>query len=108
VSKSQGRPLRLSHGDIVRWHSHLLVTATCHVWMGAIGSDGYGQKRAILHQTQHAHTSPALAMGEGDTPGAVAHSVDRKTDGATWADSILLVVRVRSAPVRTFRTSMRA
>ncbi|HEX7460853.1 MAG TPA: hypothetical protein VF317_01610, partial [Dermatophilaceae bacterium] len=80
---------RLSHGDIVRWHSHLLETAT---WgMGAIGSDGYGRKRAILHQTQHAHTSPALAMGEGGTPGAVAHPVDRKTDVATWADSILLV-----------------
>ena len=56
VSKSQGRPLRLSLGDIVRWHSHLLVTATCHVWMGAVASDGYGRKRAILHQTQHAHT----------------------------------------------------
>jgi hypothetical protein len=43
VSQSQGRPLRLSHADIVRWHGHLLVTATCHIWMGAVGSDGYGR-----------------------------------------------------------------
>jgi len=43
VSQSQGRPLRLSHADIVRWHEHLLPTSTCHVWMGAVGSDGYGR-----------------------------------------------------------------
>ncbi len=43
MSQSQGRPLRLSHADIVRWHQHVLRTATCHVWMGAVGSDGYGR-----------------------------------------------------------------
>jgi hypothetical protein len=43
VSQSQGRPLRLSHADIARWHSHLVMTATCHIWMGAVGSDGYGR-----------------------------------------------------------------
>jgi hypothetical protein len=43
VSRSQGRPLRLSHPDIVRWHERVLLTATCHVWMGAVGSDGYGR-----------------------------------------------------------------
>jgi len=43
VSQSLGRPLRLSHADIVRWHAQLLLTGTCHVWMGAVGSDGYGR-----------------------------------------------------------------
>ena len=43
MSQSLGRPLRLSHGDIVRWRAQLLVTGTCHVWMGAVGSDGYGR-----------------------------------------------------------------
>ena len=43
MSKSLGRPLRLSHADIVRWHGNVLETATCHVWMGAVGSDGYGR-----------------------------------------------------------------
>ena len=43
MSQSQGRPLRLSHADIVRWRAQLLVTGTCHVWMGAVGSDGYGR-----------------------------------------------------------------
>ena len=35
--------MRLSHADIVRWRAQLLVTGTCHVWMGAVGSDGYGR-----------------------------------------------------------------
>ena len=43
MSKSLGRPLRLSHADIVRWRGQLLVTGRCHVWMGAGGSDGYGR-----------------------------------------------------------------
>ena len=43
MSQSLGRPLRLSHGDIVRWRAQLLATGTFHVWMGAVGSDGYGR-----------------------------------------------------------------
>ena len=43
MSQSWGRPLRLSQADIVRWRAQLLVTGTCHVWMGAVGSDGYGR-----------------------------------------------------------------
>ena len=43
MSQSQGRPLRLSHADIASWHEHVVPTATCHVWMGAVGSDGYGR-----------------------------------------------------------------
>jgi hypothetical protein len=35
--------LRLSHADIVRWRAQLLVTGTFRVWMGAVGSDGYGR-----------------------------------------------------------------
>jgi len=26
-----------------RWRAQVLVTGTCHVWMGAVGSDGYGR-----------------------------------------------------------------
>jgi hypothetical protein len=43
VSQSWGRPLRLSPADIVPWRAQLLLTGTCHVWMGAVGSDGYGR-----------------------------------------------------------------
>ena len=50
MSKSLGRPLRLSHADIVRWQAHVLRTATCHLWMGAVGSDGYG--RFSIHNPQ--------------------------------------------------------
>ena len=43
MSKSQGRRLRLSVADIDRWRSRVVVTAACHLWMGAVGSDGYGR-----------------------------------------------------------------
>lgn len=43
MSKSQGRRLRLSHPDIVRWDAKIVPTSACHIWMGAVGSDGYGR-----------------------------------------------------------------
>ena len=43
MSQSWGRPLRLTHSDIVQWRAQVLLTGTCHVWMGAVGSDGYGR-----------------------------------------------------------------
>lgn len=43
VSKSQGRPVQLSQMDVARWWRHVLPTGTCHIWMGAVGSDGYGR-----------------------------------------------------------------
>ena len=62
VSQSQGRPLRLSHGDIVRWRAQLLVTGTCHVWMGAVGSDGYG-RIAIRNPEEGARTLTPHQVG---------------------------------------------
>jgi hypothetical protein len=35
--------VRLAQMDIARWHHGLLRTATCHIWTGAVGSDGYGR-----------------------------------------------------------------
>lgn len=43
MSKSQGRPVQLSQMDVARWWRHVLPTGTCHIWMGAVGSDGYGR-----------------------------------------------------------------
>lgn len=43
VSQFQGRPIRLCNLDIHRWSSGLVKTGTCHIWMGAVGSDGYGR-----------------------------------------------------------------
>jgi hypothetical protein len=71
VSKSQGRPLRLSHADIVRWRSHVLVTATCHVWMGAVGSDGYGRLAINNQQDGSRMLTPhqvAARLGFGPIP----------------------------------------
>ena len=33
----------MSNRDLNRWDRQVLVTATCHIWAGAIGSDGYGR-----------------------------------------------------------------
>ena len=62
MSQSLGRPLRLSHGDIVRWRAQLLVTGTCHVWMGAVGSDGYG-RIAIRNREDGARTLAPHQVG---------------------------------------------
>jgi hypothetical protein len=43
VSKSAGLRLRMSHADVMRWQARIMPTSTCHVWMGAVGSDGYGR-----------------------------------------------------------------
>ena len=62
MSQSWGRPLRLSHADIVRWRAQLLVTGTCHVWMGAVGSDGYG-RIAIRNREDGARTLTPHQVG---------------------------------------------
>ena len=62
MSQSLGRPLRLSHADIVRWGAQVLVTGTCHVWMGAVGSDGYG-RIAIRNREDGARTLTPHQVG---------------------------------------------
>ena len=68
MSQSQGRPLRLSHPDIVRWRGQLLVTGTCHVWMGAVGSDGYG-RIAVRNPEDGARTLAPHQVGPGSGTG---------------------------------------
>ena len=43
MSKSLGRGLQLSNRDLNRYHRQVIATATCDIWAGAIGSDGYGR-----------------------------------------------------------------
>ena len=62
MSQSLGRPLRLSHGDIVRWRAQVLVTGTCHVWMGVVGSDGY-RRIAIRNREDGARTLTPHQVG---------------------------------------------
>ena len=38
-----GRGLQLSNRDLNRYHRQVIATATCDIWAGAIGSDGYGR-----------------------------------------------------------------
>lgn len=43
VSKSTLPSARLSRADVQRLLSQIVRTATCHLWMGAVGGDGYGR-----------------------------------------------------------------
>ena len=43
MSKSTLPSARLSRADVARLRAQIVVTATCHLWMGAVGSDGYGK-----------------------------------------------------------------
>lgn len=64
-----GRDLGLTPQDVARWRSHLLPTSECTVWMGAVGSDGYGRfalRTAIGEQrmvTPH-QVAAVIAWGE--------------------------------------------
>ena len=43
MSKSTLPSARLSRADVARLRSQIVVTASCHLWMGSIGGEGYGQ-----------------------------------------------------------------
>ncbi|MEO6704199.1 MAG: HNH endonuclease, partial [Jatrophihabitantaceae bacterium] len=43
MSKSHGVPLRLSQADRARYAALITLTDSCAIWVGAIGSDGYGR-----------------------------------------------------------------
>lgn len=76
MSKSTLPSAQLTRADVARLRTQILVTATCHLWMGAVGSDGYGKfwvpftaQEAMRHDgrrgrviTPHAAAS-ALVLG---------------------------------------------
>ncbi len=43
VSKSTLPSARLSRADVHRLHAQIIRTSSCHLWMGAVGGDGYGK-----------------------------------------------------------------
>jgi hypothetical protein len=72
VSVSCGGQVRLSAGDAARFHARVVVTDTCAVWLGAVGSDGYGrfavrvagrQRTLTPHQVAAMLASGSLAAG---------------------------------------------
>jgi hypothetical protein len=81
VSQSAGRPLELTDGDVVRFRALVLPTADHWVWMGSIGSDGYGrfalrgpdgrQRTVTPHQV-----AAVLAYGEMTAGVTVLHDCD--------------------------------
>ncbi|MGI8416705.1 MAG: hypothetical protein ACR2P2_10995 [Nakamurella sp.] len=81
MSKSLGIDLALNERDITRWRSHLLPTATCVVFMGAVGSDGYG-RFAICNVGERQRTvtphqvAAVLAGGELQAGVTILHDCD--------------------------------
>lgn len=81
MSQSLGRPVRLCNLDIARWANGVVKTATCHVWTGAVGSDGYG-RIAITNKfdgprmyTPH-QIAAALRFGPIPTGATVLHDCE--------------------------------
>ncbi len=81
MSKSSGRELALTAPDIARWRELVVPTATCWVWIGAIGSDGYGRFgiRTVDHRprtvTPH-QVAAVMAGGELDVGVTILHDCD--------------------------------
>jgi len=81
VSKSSGRELALTAADTARWRALVLPTATCWVWCGAIGSDGYGRFgiRTVDYRprtvTPH-QVAAVVAGGELDAGVTILHDCD--------------------------------
>ncbi|RIJ77952.1 hypothetical protein D1871_04515 [Nakamurella silvestris] len=82
MSKSRGTALPLTDADIGRWERFVLKTATCWVWMGAVGQDGYGRfslrpepggKQRTVTPHQVAAFLATGGPGEGET---VLHDCD--------------------------------
>lgn len=90
MSKTVQPAVRLSPGGVARFRRHVLVTTTCYVWMGAIGSDGYGRfsvrrpgggERVV---SPH-HVAAALAFGPSPMGSTLLHDCELRlccrTDG---------------------------
>ncbi|GGM15822.1 hypothetical protein [Nakamurella endophytica] len=83
MSKSHGEPLYLSAGDVARLRRRVVVTATCQVWMGAVGSDGYG-RFAVPNGTPVGRTvtphqvAAQLASGPVQLGSTVLHDCDQR------------------------------
>ncbi len=75
-------PLVLSAADVDRWRSYVVVTASHAIWMGAVGSDGYGRfsvsdtasgRERIV--TPH-QVAAVLAFGQIPAGATVLHDCD--------------------------------
>lgn len=81
MSQSLGEGLTLTAADVARFRARVLATATCAVWLGSVGSDGYGRfavrrddgARRVVTPHQVAAT---LAFGQIPAGATVMHDCD--------------------------------
>jgi hypothetical protein len=77
VSKSTLPSARLSRADVQRLRAQIVPTATCHLWMGAVGGDGYGRfwvSAAPVHG-QGADPATPVRAGRMITPHAAVSAL---------------------------------
>ncbi len=77
----------LSQPTITRFRSHVLATETCAIWLGAIGSDGYGRfsvRSAQIQRIVSPHLVAAtLAFGPVPVGSTLMHDCDVRICVAT-------------------------
>ena len=93
MSKSQGVPLRLSQADIARWQAKIAETSACAVWMGAVGSDGYGRFSIHHHGDGERMITPhqvaaRLAFGPLPVGSTLMHDCDVRVCVSTAAGHV--------------------
>lgn len=88
MSKSLGSALALSASDVARWRRRVAATASCSLWLGAVGSDGYG-RFAVRGPDGSARTvtphQVAARLAWGDVPpgATLMHDCDMRLCVAT-------------------------
>ena len=88
MSKSRGVPLGLSRSDVDRWWTRIAMTDACAVWMGGIGSDGYGRFTYLDHGKERTVTphqvAAELAHGPLNEGATILHDCDVRLCCGAW------------------------
>lgn len=101
MSKSQGLRLRLSHTDIARWRDKIVDTSACRVWMGAVGSDGYGRFSIRNGQDGERMITPhqvaaRLAFGPMPVGSTLMHDCDVRVCVSTAAGHVRVATQAEN------------
>ena len=79
MSKSTLPSARLAAADVQRLRVQIVATATCHLWMGSVGSDGYGRfwvpAPTSVKEPAPDRGSPAARAGRVITPHAAVSAL---------------------------------
>lgn len=94
-------PVALTAADVARWWRHIAVTDTCWIWMGSIGSDGYGRfairQADGLRRMLTAHQVAAIvAFGQIPVGATVMHDCDTRLCCRTTAGHVRVATQAEN------------